>query len=121
MVCVTRFLVHVAAGKAEDVVDRGVGFSRDLAEGIVGQMVGDGAGNVGKVVEGAEVSAVLRDEGALVVRVFNASPEPSIARVARGADPASGDIVDLRGRVTGTFSGDVELRPWEITTLRLAD
>ena len=59
--------------------------------------------------------------GALVVRVFNVSPEPSVARVARGADAASGEIVDLRGRVTGTFAGDIELRPWEIVTLRLAD
>jgi len=73
------------------------------------------------VVEGAEVSAVLRDEGALVVRVFNASPEPSVARVTRGADAASGEIVDLRGRVTRAFAGDVALRPWEIATLRFAD
>jgi mannosylglycerate hydrolase len=72
-------------------------------------------------VDGAEVSAVLRDEGALAVRVFNASPEPSVARVVHGAGAANGEIVDLRGRVTGTFTGDIELGPWQIATLRLAD
>ncbi|MEX2256777.1 MAG: glycoside hydrolase family 38 C-terminal domain-containing protein [Acidimicrobiia bacterium] len=73
-------------------------------------------------VDGAEVSAVLRDaEGSLVVRVYNASPETAIVRVVHGAAAARGDVIDLRDRTLGTFDGGLELRPWEIATLRFAD
>ncbi len=72
-------------------------------------------------VEGAEVSAVRRDGGRLVVRVFNASPEPSEVSVALDDDlAAAGDVVDLRGRPVGPFAGRHPLRPWEIVTLRLS-
>ena len=72
-------------------------------------------------VEGAQVSAVLRERGALVVRVLNASPAVATARIALGDANATGDIIDLRGRVTDTFSGALELLPWEIATLRVAN
>jgi hypothetical protein len=73
-------------------------------------------------VEGAEVSAVLRDgDGALVVRVYNASPAPGRVRVELRGQTATGAVVDLRERELTAFDGALDLRPWEIATLRLAD
>jgi alpha-mannosidase len=74
-------------------------------------------------VDGAQVSAVLRDpdDGALVVRVFNPSPEPATARVLVDGAPARGQVVDLVGDAHAGFTGTLELRPWEIATLRLGD
>jgi alpha-mannosidase len=73
-------------------------------------------------VDGAVVSAVLRDgeDGALTVRVYNPSPEPGTAHVELGGRPARGHVVDFAGIVRAPFTGTVALRPWEITTLRLA-
>jgi 2-O-(6-phospho-alpha-D-mannosyl)-D-glycerate hydrolase len=71
-------------------------------------------------IEGAEVSALLRDEtGALTVRVVNLSPEPGDLGVTRHGEPVVGDVVDLAGEVLGPFGGRAGLRPWEILTLRL--
>ena len=70
-------------------------------------------------VEGAEVSAVRREAGQLTVRVFNASPEPSTVHIEHDGQPAQGWIVDLLGRPIDGFEGGVELKPWEIATLRL--
>jgi len=70
-------------------------------------------------VDGAEVSAVRREEGRLVVRVHNASPEPSTVGIAVDGNVALGDVVNLRGRVLESFTGSRGLRPWEIATLRL--
>jgi mannosylglycerate hydrolase len=71
-------------------------------------------------VEGAEVSAITREAGGLSVRVVNASPAPTDVLIEVGGDPASGWIVDLVGRPRGPFEGTVELRPWEIATLRVS-
>jgi alpha-mannosidase len=72
-------------------------------------------------VEGARVSALTRDaSGALVVRLVNLSPESSTARVARDGQAMGGDVVDLTGAALAPFPGSVDLRPWEIVTLRLA-
>ncbi len=71
-------------------------------------------------VDGAEVSALLRDDtGALTLRVVNLSPEPSVVSVARDEHPMAGSVVDLAGTEHEAFSGHAELRPWEILTLRL--
>ncbi|HMG25276.1 MAG TPA: glycoside hydrolase family 38 C-terminal domain-containing protein [Acidimicrobiia bacterium] len=70
-------------------------------------------------VDGARVSAVLREPGGLVVRVFNPSPEPTTATVEQDGAPATGWTVDLVGRPSEHFEGGVELGPWEIATLRL--
>jgi mannosylglycerate hydrolase len=70
-------------------------------------------------VDGAEVSAVLRETGALVVRVVNASPAPSVATIQRHDAPARGWRTDLMGRPQEPFEGSVALRPWEIATLRI--
>ncbi|MFI5046718.1 MAG: glycoside hydrolase family 38 C-terminal domain-containing protein [Acidimicrobiia bacterium] len=71
-------------------------------------------------VEGARVSALTRDAaGALVVRLVNLSPDPATARAARDGRTADGEVIDLVGRVLAPFRGSIELRPWEIVTLRL--
>jgi alpha-mannosidase len=71
-------------------------------------------------VEGAEVSAVLREDASLVVRVHNPSPEPSVVSVAVDGSLAHGDVVDLRGTVLDSFPGTRELGSWEIATFRLS-
>jgi alpha-mannosidase len=71
-------------------------------------------------VEGAEVAAVLRERGGLVVRVFRAEPEAGTAAVTLDGAPARGHVVDLRGSPLAPFEGEVALRPWQIATLRLA-
>jgi 2-O-(6-phospho-alpha-D-mannosyl)-D-glycerate hydrolase len=73
-------------------------------------------------VEGAEVSALLRDAtGALTLRVVNLSPEPSVVTVARDDGPCAGSVVALTGAVQAEFAGSAPLRPWEILTLRFVD
>ncbi|MEX2267745.1 MAG: glycoside hydrolase family 38 C-terminal domain-containing protein [Acidimicrobiia bacterium] len=70
-------------------------------------------------VDGAQVSAVVRDGAGVVVRVFNASPDPTMAAVEHDDAPTRGWIVDLLGRPVEPFEGGLPLRPWEIATLRL--
>ena len=70
-------------------------------------------------VEGAQVSAVNRDGGGLVVRVFNASPEPTTATFDLAGAPARGWVVDLVGRPQGSFEHRIELAAWAIATVRL--
>jgi alpha-mannosidase len=66
-------------------------------------------------VSGAEVSAVLVRDGALHVRAFNPSRRPARLRIAGH----TGDVVDLRDRVIRLFDGELDLRPWQIVTVRL--
>jgi hypothetical protein len=66
-------------------------------------------------IEGAEVSAVRRENGVLEVRVFN--PTPATATVALHGH--SGWLVDLRGFPDRPFEGSFELRPFGIATARL--
>jgi hypothetical protein len=68
-------------------------------------------------VEGAVVSAVVRDGGALTVRVFNPRDEPAEVRI----DGRRGWLVDLRGRPVAPFEGSFILRPWGIATAALSD
>jgi mannosylglycerate hydrolase len=68
-------------------------------------------------VRGAEVSAVRRERGQLVVRVFNPSPEPTVVHLPG----RRGWLVDLRGRPLEPFEGSFELAPWRIATAQLAD
>jgi mannosylglycerate hydrolase len=69
------------------------------------------------VVEGAAVSAVSREGGALTVRVFNPRDEPAEVSIER----RRGWLVDLRGRPVAPFEGSFTLRPWGIATAALAD
>jgi alpha-mannosidase len=77
------------------------------------------AGGSALRVNGAEVSAVLRSPGGLVVRVFRTDPEPGPVRVEHEGAPARGWVVDLRGRPVAPFEGTVDLTPWQICTLQL--
>jgi hypothetical protein len=67
------------------------------------------------VVEGAEVSAVLREDGHLVLRAFEATGSPATMRVPG----RTGTVVDLRGATLAPFTGELTLGPWEIVTVRL--
>jgi alpha-mannosidase len=72
-------------------------------------------------VDGAEVSAVLREHGRLVVRVFRTAADPGPVAIEHEGAPARGWVVDLRGNRLAPFAGSVELRPWEICTVVLAE
>jgi mannosylglycerate hydrolase len=70
-------------------------------------------------VAGAEVTAVLRDHGALVVRMVRAAADAGVATIGWNGAPARGWLVDLTGRPLAEFDGRVTLAPWEIATVRL--
>ena len=72
------------------------------------------------LVEGAEVSAVTRATGGLVVRIFRTDREAGQVSIEHEGAPARGWVVDLAGRPVAPFEGTVQLRPWEICTLQLA-
>jgi len=72
-------------------------------------------------VEGAEVSAVHRVPGGLVVRVFRTAADAGLVAVEHEGVPARGHVVDLRGRPLAPFEGSVELRPFQIATLHLTE
>jgi alpha-mannosidase len=67
-------------------------------------------------VEGAVVSAVVREGDALVVRVFNPTDKTSEVTV----DGRRGWLVDLRGRPLAPFDGGFPLRAHGIATATLA-
>ncbi|MBV8950998.1 MAG: hypothetical protein JOZ99_08990, partial [Actinobacteria bacterium] len=71
-------------------------------------------------VDGAIVSAVLREPGGLVVRVFNPLPDAATVEVMHEGAPARGWRIDLRGRPIERFEGQAGLRAHGIATLRLA-
>ncbi len=68
-------------------------------------------------VEGAEVSAIRREAGALEVRVFNPTQSDTTVMLAS----RSGWLVDLRGRPVAPFEGSFVLRPFGIATLRITE
>jgi mannosylglycerate hydrolase len=72
-------------------------------------------------VDGAEVSAVQRVPGGLVVRVFRTAADAGSVTVEHEGVPARGFIIDLRGQPVVSFEGEVELRPFEIATLQITD
>jgi mannosylglycerate hydrolase len=67
-------------------------------------------------VEGAEVSAVVREGGTLHVRLFNPTPEPAAATI----EGREGWLVDLRGRPVAPFEESIDLGPWQIVTAAIA-
>lgn len=79
---------------------------------------GDGdASGAALTVEGAEVSALdRRADGRIELRVVNPTAAPATLRVPG----RRGERTDLAGLPTGeAFSGELELRPWEIAALAL--
>jgi alpha-mannosidase len=79
---------------------------------------GDRSGS-GQVLEirGAEVSAVMRDAGSLVARVFNPTDNATTVELPG----RHGWLVDLRGRPVAPFEGTFPLGPHAIATARLGD
>jgi hypothetical protein len=71
------------------------------------------------VVEGAEVSAVRRVPGGLVVRMFGTAPEEGPVTLELDGAPARGYVVDLRGRPVAGFERELTIRPWQLLTVRL--
>jgi hypothetical protein len=71
-------------------------------------------------VEGAVVSAVLREPGGLVVRVFRTEADAGPVAITHEGTPARGHVVDLRGTPVASFEGEVELQPWQLATLQLS-
>jgi mannosylglycerate hydrolase len=67
-------------------------------------------------LQGAEVAAVVREGGALTVRVVNPRDQPTTVTI----DGRRGWLVDLRGRPVEPFEGSFGLRPWGIATAALA-
>ena len=67
------------------------------------------------VVTGAEVSAVVREAGALQVRVFNPTAQPTTVSF----EDRTGWLVDLRGRPLEPFEGSFELGPHAVATAQL--
>ena len=70
-------------------------------------------------VEGAEVSAVLRVPGGLIVRVFRTEPGTGPVTIQHDGTPARGFAVDLRGRPVAAFDGEAELHEWQLATFHL--
>ena len=68
-------------------------------------------------ITGAEVSAVVREAGQLIVRLFN----PSAEAVTVTIDGRAGWLIDLRGRPVKPFEGSIDLMPWQIATVNLGD
>ena len=66
-------------------------------------------------VEGARVSAVRRNAGALEVRVFNPTDNDTTVDLPG----RTGWLVDLRGRPVAPFEGSFPLRPHGIATARI--
>jgi hypothetical protein len=71
-------------------------------------------------VDGAEVSAVARDAGGLVVRLFRTEPDAGTVTVSHAGLPARGWVIDLRGAPLESFEGSLTVHPWQIVTLRLS-
>ncbi|MGQ0823638.1 MAG: glycoside hydrolase family 38 C-terminal domain-containing protein [Actinomycetota bacterium] len=71
-------------------------------------------------VEGGEVSALTREPGGLVVRVFRTDASSGAVVIEHDGAPARGWIVDLRGRPVAPLEGSVTLRAGEIATLQLS-
>jgi mannosylglycerate hydrolase len=70
-------------------------------------------------VDGAEVSAVQRVPGGLVVRVFRTAADAGPVALEHEGVAARGFVIDLRGQPVAPFEGTLELRPFEIATLQL--
>jgi hypothetical protein len=68
-------------------------------------------------IRGGQVSAVRRQGGALTVRVFNPTDEPTVVEVPG----RRGWLVDLRGRPVHPFEGSFPLGAQTIATAQLSD
>ena len=71
-------------------------------------------------VDGARVTAVLREHAGapLTLRLCNPGAEPATATIALDGRPTQLEVVDLAGRAIESRTGSIDLRPWEIVTVR---
>jgi len=67
-------------------------------------------------ISGAQVSAIVREAGAVHIRVFNPTTSPTEVRV----EGRHGWLLDLRGRPLHSFEESFELAPGQIATAALA-
>jgi alpha-mannosidase len=70
-------------------------------------------------VDGAQVAALRRQDGRLIVRLFNPRPDTVTADVETDGHPRAGRVVDLVGGFVDSFTGSVAMRPGQILTLEL--
>ena len=110
-----RFAVHLGGRNPYELVDDlslPLQLSRGGGSTATGALTGQALS-----ITGAEVSAIVREAGQLVVRVFNPSAEPTTVTI----DGRSGWLVDLRGRPLQPFEGSFDLKPWQITSVNVGD
>ncbi|HEX4244937.1 MAG TPA: hypothetical protein VHY77_05170, partial [Acidimicrobiales bacterium] len=112
----TQYALHVGDARADPyrLVDDAA-----LPLRTIGSFGGGERGPSGSAltIDGAEVSAVRREAGALEVRVFNPSGSPTVVAI----EDRSGWLVDLRGRPVTPFEGRFDLRAHGIATVRITD
>jgi alpha-mannosidase len=107
-----RYAVHVGDADPYALVDDAFVPLRTLAAPGTGTLVAEGQA---LAVEGAEVSAVVREGGALSVRLFNPTSETATVTI----EGHSGWLVDLAGQPVAAFEGRFALAPGALTTARL--
>jgi mannosylglycerate hydrolase len=108
-----RFVLHLGPRDPYAVVDDAflpLQVSRGGGPDATGSLEGQALS-----VDGAEVSAIVREAGTLHLRVFNPSAMATTVHVT----DRRGWILDLRGRPQRAFEGHFELGPWEIATAAL--
>ena len=109
-----RYAVRVGDGDPYELVEAAFVPLQVATGSGQGTVPGDGRH---LAVTGAEVSALYREAGAIVLRVFNPTDEPTTVTV----DGRQGWRVDLRGRPVAPFEQTVDLAPHQIATLHLTD
>jgi hypothetical protein len=110
-----RFALHLGGRDPYAVVDD-LSLPLQVSRGGGAAATGPSTGQA-LAVAGAEVSALVRDAGQLVVRLFN--PRPTATTVT--IEGRAGWLVDLRGRPLQPFEGTFDLNPWQIATVNLGD
>jgi hypothetical protein len=110
----SRYAIHLGGADPYRLVD-----DAELPLRAIGSFGGGERGPSGSAltIDGAEVSAVRREAGALEVRVFNPSDSPTQVTI----EDRSGWLVDLRGAPISPFEGGFELRAHGIATVRITD
>jgi alpha-mannosidase len=121
-VCDYAVLPHRGDWRAADLYGAADAFTVPLERARVPEIRSRRLPETGTALEvsGAEVSAVARDNGGLVVRLFRTDPGEGEVTIGQAGLPARGWIVDLLGAPREPFEGAITMRPWEITTLRLS-
>jgi mannosylglycerate hydrolase len=121
-VCEYAVLPHQGDWRAADLYGAADAFLVPLERARVAAVSSRSVAASGTALEidGAEVSAVNRDAGGLVVRLFRTDPGTGAATVTQGGLPARGWVIDLRGAPVAAFEGTVSMGAWEIVSLRLS-